>query len=102
MTENSQWFFTEDKSHPNNLIAFYEQILVSEDKGRATNVIFLDFSKAFSMVSHGILVVKLERDGLSPERVERGREVSYKALFVENQLNEEAERIVFCSAKTNC
>jgi len=74
---SSQHGFTKGKSCLTNLIAFYNDMTGWVDEGRAVDVVYLDFSKAFDTVSHNILLEKLRKYGLD----------EWSVRWIENWLN---------------
>ncbi|CAM5121609.1 unnamed protein product [Eretmochelys imbricata] len=81
---NSQHGFTNSKSCLTNLIAFYDEITGSVDEGKAVDVLFFDFSKAFDTVSHSILASKLKKYVLD----------EWTVRWIESWLDRRAQRVV--------
>ncbi|KAK4824713.1 hypothetical protein QYF61_017939 [Mycteria americana] len=53
---SSQHSLIKGKSCFTNLINFYNETTGLVDEGRAVDIVYLDFSKAFDTVSHKILI----------------------------------------------
>jgi len=85
---SSQHGFIKGKSCLTNLIDFYGGMSSWIDEGRAMDVVYLDFSKAFDTVSHNILKNKLRKCGLE----------EWSVRCIENWLNGRAQGVVISGA----
>jgi len=86
----SQHGFMKGRSCLTNLI-FYDQVTHLVDKGKAADVVYPDFSKAFDTVPHSILLEKLAAHGLD------GRTL----CWIKNWLNGRAQRAVVNGVKSS-
>ncbi|KAK4807180.1 hypothetical protein QYF61_024300 [Mycteria americana] len=80
----SQHGFRKGRSCLTNLISFYNKVTHLVDEGKAVDVVYLDFSKAFDTVSHSILLEKLDAHGLD----------RCTLRWVKNWLDGRAQRVV--------
>ncbi|PKU41248.1 rna-directed dna polymerase from mobile element jockey-like [Limosa lapponica baueri] len=88
---SGQHGFTMGKSCLTNLIAFYDDMTGWMDEGRAVDVVYLDFSKAFDAVSHNILTGNLRKCGLD----------EWTVRWIENWLNGRAQTVVISGAESS-
>jgi len=65
LLRHGQHGFIKEKSCLSNLIFFYEKVTQLEDEGKAVDVILLDFSKVFDVVSHNITLDRLLNDEMN-------------------------------------
>ncbi|GAB0175699.1 mitochondrial enolase superfamily member 1 [Grus japonensis] len=87
----SQHGFMKGRSCLTNLISFYDKVTHLVDEGKAMDVIYLDFSKAFDTVSHSIHLEKLAAHGLDGHTV----------CWVKNWLDGWAQRVVVNGVKSS-
>ncbi|RMB93655.1 hypothetical protein DUI87_29882 [Hirundo rustica rustica] len=87
----SQHGFRRGRSCLTNLISFYDQMTHLVDAGRAVDVVYLDFSKAFDTVSHSIPLDKLAACGFDRSTL----------CWVRNWLDGQAQRVVVNSAASS-
>ena len=87
----SQHGFTNGRSCLTNLISVYDKVTRLVDEGKAVDVVYLDFSKAFDTVPHSTLVEKLAAHGLD------GRML----CWVKHWLDGWAQRVVVNGVKSS-
>ena len=83
--------FQNGRSCLTNLISFYDKVTRLVDEGKAVDMFYLDFSKAFDTVPHNILVEKLAAHSLD------GRTL----LCMKHWLHGWAQRVVVSGVKSS-
>jgi len=88
----SQHGFMKGRSCLTNLISFCDQVTHLVDKGKAVDVVHLDFSKAFDSVPHSILLEKRAAHDLG----------GCALHCIKNWLNGQVQRVVVNGVKIRC
>ena len=66
----NQFGFRRGRSTEDQLLIMYDQVIKETVRGNSVEVVYLDFSKAFDLVSHEILVEKIRLLGFDPQIIE--------------------------------
>ena len=80
----NQHGFMNGKSCTTQLLTVYDEIGKHLDEGKRTDMIFLDFSKAFDSVDHNMLIHKLNKLGFSGKLL----------LWINDYLKDRSQRVV--------
>ncbi|GAB0205041.1 mitochondrial enolase superfamily member 1 [Grus japonensis] len=88
---SGQHGFTNGESCLTNLIVFYDGMTGWVDEGRAVDVVYFKFSKAFDAASHDILKGKLRKCELD----------EWTVRWVDNWLNGRAQRVVISGTESS-
>ncbi|GAB0179458.1 mitochondrial enolase superfamily member 1 [Grus japonensis] len=91
VVRGGQHGFPKGKSRLTNLTAFYNSMTRWVDEGRAVDVVYRDFSKAFDTISHNILIGKLRKCGLD----------EWTVRWIENWMNDRAQRVVISRTESS-
>jgi len=86
-----QHWFMNGRSCLTNLISFCDKVTRLVDEGKAVDVVYLDFSKAFDTVSYDILMEELAAHGLD----------GCTLHWVKHWLDGQAQRAVVNGGKSN-
>jgi hypothetical protein len=90
---NKQHGFSKGKSTHTAIAEFTKRVYISLDKKELSIGLFLDLSKAFDLVDHNILLIKMERMGI------RGVALKWFQTYLKNR--EQEVEITFTCKETN-
>lgn len=82
--------FLPGRSTSTNLLEFSTYIFKNFSHGSQTDVIYTDFSKAFDVVNHKLILIKLELYGFPPSLVK----------WISSYLNDRTQQVLFKSSKS--